>query len=209
VRHPSHHGCFFASDGRRVTAQSSVSCPFPLGFVLAKGLCQANIADFRMAYMLGSLSIFLVFLILLFVRRYWKARGEPSSARSHVFSRNIAKILRSAWALQRYARWIMGCLYADARMGGQPRYTGARAKPAAAWVRSRLASAQPWADQSWQAVVRWTQTCSFCRLYLCLHDIGAPVRDDARSAPLLSALAFVLSFLHRVQSRPCCRATSL
>lgn len=84
--------------GNRARVVGIVINAFPLGFVLT-GLFQANIADFRKAYMLGSLSIFLVFFILLFVQEsdIWKARGETTrefvEARSHVFQPQYRKDL--------------------------------------------------------------------------------------------------------------------
>ncbi|MBD2309671.1 MFS transporter [Chroococcidiopsis sp. FACHB-1243] len=76
--------------GNRARVVGILINAFPLGFVLT-GLFQASIADFRTAYALGSLSILLVFLILLFVREseIWQARkqttGEFVAARSHLF----------------------------------------------------------------------------------------------------------------------------
>lgn len=84
--------------GNRARVVGILINAFPLGFVLT-GLFQASIADFRTAYVLGSLSIFLVLFILLFVREseIWQARQQTTrefvAARSHVFQPQYRKDL--------------------------------------------------------------------------------------------------------------------
>lgn len=174
---------------------------FPLGFVLA-GLFQANIANFRTAYMLGSLSISIVFLILLFVpeSEIWQARKQTTrefvAVRSHVFQPQYRKDLAIGVGL--YSSMLVGLWAA---------YTWIPA-----WVSSLSIPAQAQANRSLSAIAlgigavmggfisgavsnalgrkraaAFGYVCVFTTsalLFLTIHEI----------APLLFALAFVLSF---------------
>jgi len=174
---------------------------FPLGFVLT-GLFQASIADFRTAYMRGSLSILLVFLILLFVREseIWKARKqithESIEARSHLFQPQYRKDLAIGVGL--YGSMLVGLWAA---------YTWIPA-----WVSSLSTPVQAQGNRSLSAISLGIgaavgglisgavsnalgRKCAAAFGYICVFTTSALLFVTIHEiAPLLFALAFVLSF---------------
>ncbi|WP_250124859.1 MFS transporter [Chroococcidiopsis sp. CCMEE 29] len=174
---------------------------FPLGFVLT-GLCQASIANFRTAYMLGSLSIFLVFLVLLFVQEseIWKAhketRQEFVAARSHVFQPQYRKDL------------VIGVgLYGSMLVGLWAAYTWIPA-----WVSSLSPPMQAQANRSLSAIalgigavvgglISGAVSNALGRKraaaigYICVFTTSALLFATIQEiAPFLFVLAFLLSF---------------
>lgn len=174
---------------------------FPLGFVLT-GLCQANIADFRMAYMLGSLSIFLVFLILLFVQEsdIWKARGKNTgefvAARSHVFQPQYRKDLALGVGL--YSSMLVGLWAAYTWI---PAWVSSLSTPAHAQANRSLSAISLGIGAAVGGLISGAVSNALGRKraaafgYICVFTTSALLFMTIHEiAPLLFALAFMLSF---------------